>query len=64
MLNTDKAVIRDNIGRLRLRQCKSKLKTERAISQWLVVKNRKTVGDILNKLHYNNLIHSVISPKA
>jgi hypothetical protein len=60
MLNTDKAVIRDDIGILRLRQCQPKISCQRATSQHVIATNRKTIGDILNKLKFNNHPRDVV----
>ena len=62
-INTDKAIIRDDIGHLRLRQCTPKLHVDKATSQHIKDFNRKTTGDILNRLQFNNLLRSIVLNK-
>jgi len=59
-INTDKAIIRDDIGHLRLRQCTPKLHTESVKSQHVQEFNHKTTGDITNHLQFNNLLRSIV----
>jgi hypothetical protein len=58
-----RAVIRDAVGRYRLRQCRPKTHIQTAVSQHVRDSNRKTVGDILNRLVYNRLLRDIVLGK-
>ena len=53
----DIAPVRLENGRLVVRQCRAKLHYEQSTSRNIVEFNRKTVGDILCKLKYNQQIY-------
>lgn len=44
-----RAVIKDDIGRLKVRQCHPKITNERVRSQHIIAFQNKTIGDILQK---------------
>ena len=56
----NKAVIRDDIGHYKLRQCHPRITNQRQQSQHTIAFNRKTIGDITNKLQFNNLLRSIV----
>lgn len=59
----DQAVIRNDIGRLQVHLCQGKITEERQQTRQQQDFNNKTVGDILNRLQYNNLIRSKVINK-
>jgi hypothetical protein len=54
------AVIRNDIGRLQVHLCHGKITEERQLTRQQQDFNNKTVGDILNRLQYNNSIRAKI----
>lgn len=54
------AVIRDETGNLRIRQCHPKVSTDKARSRAVITFNDKTVGDILNKLRFNSSLRKIV----
>jgi len=55
-----RAVIRDEIGHYKLRQCHPVTRYTKPVSRWKIAESDKTIGDILNKLKINNNLRSVI----
>ena len=56
-----RSVIRDEVGHYKLRQCRPVTHYKKPVSQHILATNRKTTGDILNKLHYNNHLRSIVT---
>jgi hypothetical protein len=59
----DNAVIRNDTGYLQVRQCNSKLHTESVKTRHVQEFNKKTIGDITNRLQFNNLLRSIVLNK-
>ena len=55
----DKAVIRNDTGNLQVRQCNPKIKTVRVDTLNKRTQDNKTVGDILNRLKFNNQLRNI-----
>lgn len=56
----DKAVIRDEIGKLRVYQCHGKTSTIVAKTRNRTDFERKTVGDVMNRLKRNSTISKIV----
>ena len=57
---SDIAPVRLENGRMVIRQCRANLHEEHATSRNITEFNRKTVGDILERLQKNNHIRSIV----
>lgn len=55
-----KAAIRDDTGNYRIRQCHPKTSMKAVQTQSIQADNNKTVGDILNRLKYNNDLRKIV----
>jgi hypothetical protein len=58
-----RGVIRDDIGHYKLRQCHTVTHYQKPVSQHIIANDRKTVGDILNRLKFNQSIRDTILVK-
>jgi hypothetical protein len=56
VMNT--AVIRDDVGRLRLRQCTPKLKNRRVLSQ--AVQQKRTDVDVMNRVKWSQALIRIV----
>ena len=56
----DKAVIRDETGKLRVYQCHGKTQTVVVKTANRQAFDQKTVGDVLNRLRMNNTIRKIV----